>query len=401
MEPVNTSWQRTLAACFVAELMAMIAFSFVDPLVPLYIQKIGGLTINQAAFWSGIAAGGLGLSMFFISPIWGLLADRIGRKPMVLRAMFGGAIVIFLLAVAPNIYMVIALRWAQGLISGTLVAVIALTGSVVPRNRMSFSLGILLLASFGGQSIGPLIGGAIADNFGYNTTFYASGTLLLIATAIIYFFVHEKFERTTRSQNTKIGDLLRLATSRQMLPLLTVMALINIGQAAIYPIIPLRVKELVTQDPATASGLTFSLIGLAAAISSVVGGRLGERINLKSILVFTSLVVGLLFIPLIFANSLVVLVVFLALTGLLRGALATSSNTMVGLSQEAGQQGIAYGLSASAGSVGNAVGPILGGGLASRVELRYTFGLAAGLFLLLGIVAAKWLRKSPVEKRSA
>lgn len=377
----------------------MAAFSFVDPLLPLYIQQVGGFTTKEAAFWSGTAASGMAVAMFLISPLWGLLADRFGRKAMVLRAMFGGAVILSLMSLAPNIYLIIVLRWLQGLVTGSVAAMMALASSLVPRNRMSFAMGVIMLAVFSGFGLGPLLGGLIADNLGYHATFYASGGFLLLAGLAVLILVKERFERPARGQTTSLRSMLRLAISRQMAPLLIVMCLLNMGQSTVMPIISLRVRELLPYgDAATAAGLTFSLIGLAAAISSLVSGRLGQRVNLKTILVFSSIAVGILYLPPIWAGSVGLLACFLALTGLLRGGLVTSSNAMVGLSVPEDQQGTAYGLSQSASSLGGALGPLIGGGLAKVVGLRPIFALATGLYIAAGLFAARWLFVHSLKK---
>jgi DHA1 family multidrug resistance protein-like MFS transporter len=394
------SWQKNLAANFVAELLAMSAFSFVNPLLPLYIQQVGKLSSKEAAFWSGTAAAGLGIAMFFISPIWGLLADRFGRKAMVLRAMFGGSVILALMSFAPNIHVIVVLRWMQGLFTGSVAAMTALASSIVPRHRMSFALGIIMLAAFSGQSLGPLCGGFIADRLGYQVTFYASGGFLLLAGLVVLLLVKEQFQQPPEDQSTSLRKMYRLAMSRQMLPLLAVMCLISIGNSVVSPIISLLVKELQPQgDAATAAGLTFSLIGLAAAISSVVSGRLGERVSLKKILVFSCIIIGFFYLPPIWVGSVGWLAVFLALTGLLQGGISTSSNTMVGLAATYGQQGVAYGLSQSANSLGFGIGPLIGGSLAAALGLRSAFAVSAGLFVLVGLFAARWLFQRQPEKR--
>ncbi|MBI4188724.1 MAG: MFS transporter [Chloroflexi bacterium] len=388
----STSWQRNLAANFAAEFLAMMAFTFIDPLLPLYIQKVGDLTTKEAAFWSGMASSGLSVAMFLISPVWGLLADRFGRKPMVMRVMFGGAVVLSLMSFAPNIYLIIFLRWCQGLVTGSIPAMTALASSTVPRNRMSFAMGIIMLAVFGGQSLGPLIGGFVADHLGYQVTFYMSGALLVLSGIIVLLMVKEHFERPSQGQGTSLRSMLRLAKSRQMLIVFVILFLLNMGQSFVSPIISLRIKEL---DPAgraaTAAGLTFSLMGLAAAISSLASGRLGERISLPRIMVFSCFIIGLLYLPPIWAGSVGLLAAFLALTGLLRGGLATSSNAIVGLSAAQDQQGIAFGLSQSASSLGGGIGPLIGGSLATVVGLRPIFAVAAGVYMLAGLFAARWL----------
>ncbi len=397
---VSASWQKNLAANFAAELLAMAAFTFVDPLLPLYIQQVGSLTTKEAAFWSGMAASGLGIAMFFISPLWGLLADRFGRKSMVLRAMFGGAVILSLMSLAPNIYVIIVLRWLQGLVTGSVAAMTALASSIVPRNRMSLAMGVIMLAVFSGQTLGPLLGGFIADHLGYRATFYASAGFLILAGLTVLVLVKEHFERPPQSQSSSPRSMLHLAMSREMRPLLVVICLLSIGRSTVAPIISLRVKELVTHgDAATAAGLTFSLIGIAAAVSSLVSGRLGEHVSLKKILAFSSIIIGLLYLPPIWAGSVGLLAVFLALTGLLWGGLTTSSNTLVGLSVAQGQQGIAYGLSQSASALGMGIGPLLGGSLAAAAGLRPIFALAAGLYLIVGLLTIYWLFRHQPEKR--
>ncbi|HLB28096.1 MAG TPA: MFS transporter [Dehalococcoidales bacterium] len=397
----STHWQRNLAASFFAELLAMTAFTFVDPLIPLYIQKVGNLTIEKAAFWAGIAASGLGIMMFFISPIWGMLADRFGRKLMVLRAMFGGAVILTLLGFAPNVYAIIVLRGLQGLVTGSVAAATALASSIAPRDRMSFAMGIIMLAVFGGQSIGPIVGGYIADNFGYNFTFYLSGTFLFLGGVIVLFLIKEDFQRPAQSNRMSLGSTLRLALSREMLPLLAIMCFLSAGQSIINPIISLRVKEINEAGrAATTSGVIFSLMGMMAAISSAVGGRLAERISLPKILAFSCFAIGLLFLPLGWASKITLFAVFLILTGLFRGGQATSTNSMVGLSVAQERQGIAYGLAQSANALGGGLGPLIGGSLASAFGLRPIFAISSAVFITAGFLVWRVLGKRFVTKQT-
>jgi len=395
----GTTWQRNLAVGFVSELLAMTAFTFVDPLIPLYIQKVGDLSIQEAAFWAGIAASGLGIAMFFISPVWGILADRFGRKPMVLRAMFGGAIVLTLMAFAPNVWTVVILRWFQGLLTGSVAAITALASSIAPRDRVSFAMGITMLAVFSGQSIGPIIGGFVADRYGYEVTFYLSGGFLLLGGMIVLLLLKEDFQKPSETRTHPLRSMANLATSRQMLPLLAIMCFVSIGQSIVNPIISLRVKEINTLGrAATTSGLIFSLTGLMAAISSLIGGRLGQRISLPKIMAFCIFVIGLLYLPLMWATKVGLFATFLILTGLFRGGQATSTNAMVGSSVTKEEQGIAYGLGQSASSLGGGLGPLIGGALASAVGLSPIFAVSSGIFIVSGFLTLRLLlRRAKTE----
>jgi len=138
-------------------------------------------------------------------------------------------------------------------------------------------------------------------------------------------------------------------------------------------------------------------MGMVAAISSVVVGRLGEHISLKKILVFSCLGTGLLYLPPMWATTVAQLLIFITLTGLLKGGLMMSANSLVSLSVSQGQQGIAYGLSASAQALGGGLGPLIGGSLASLLGFKPIFGVAGGLFVLVAVLIIKLLVGKSVQ----
>ncbi|MBI4187878.1 MAG: MFS transporter [Chloroflexi bacterium] len=396
---VRESWQRNLYAIFVAELVVLTGFSFVNPFMPLFIQKLGNFSNEKAAFWGGIATGASGLAMFFSAPLWGIVADRWGRKPMVLRAMFGGSIVLALMGLSPNIYYLIGLRLAQGVLSGTVAAASALVASLTPRNKMPFAMGLITLAMFTGQTVGPLLGGFLADLYGYRTTFFITGSLLFSGGLLVLFLVSEKFERPVEERVTSARDVWRLATSRKILPLLAVMSALSLTPQMVSPIISLFIREL---DPdgavATMAGVAFSFMGGVAVISSLVAGRLGGRIPLKKMLVFSCVVTGLLYLPPMWAGTVAQLIIFVGVIGLFKGGLMVASNALVGLSIPLAQQGLAYGLGQSANSLGNGLGPMVGGSLAHLFGLRPVFGVASLFFILVGLLAARLLAGQSIEK---
>jgi DHA1 family multidrug resistance protein-like MFS transporter len=395
---VSESWRKNLYLIFVTEFVVIMAFSFVNPFLPLFIQELGDFNNKQAAFWAGIALGGGGLAMFLSSPVWGIIADRWGRKPMVLRAMFGASVVLALMGIVSNVYAFIALRCSQGLLAGTVAAASALVAADTPRNRIPFAMGLIMLAVFGGSSFGPFLGGFLADKVGYEATFFITSALLFSGGLIVLFFVKERFDRPMSGQGASLGSLWHLAMSREMLPLLMAICALNIGPLMISPMVPLFIRQL---DPgvaaATASGIAFGLMGLVAGISSVVAGRLGKRISLKKMMVFSCLGTGLLYLPPMWATTVTQLLIFIALMGLLSGGLMMSANSLVSLSVSQSQQGIAYGLSTSAQALGGGLGPLIGGSLASLLGFKPIFGVAGGLFILVAVLIIKLLVGKPLQ----
>jgi len=386
----SESWRRNLYTIAIAEFLVIMGFSLYSPLLPIYMQKLGGLSSNEAALWSGIATGGSGLAMVISAPIWGTIADRWGRKPMLLRAQFGAAGVVALFLMAPNIYLLTGFRIVQGVFTGTVSAASALVASCTPREKLPNSMGILMGAIFAGQTVGPLAGGFLADNFGYTVAFIVTSGLLASGGLIVLFLAREKFEKPTKSEHILGKGLLRLAFSRQIFPLLLVLAALSIGPQIVSPVLPLIIADLQPEGgAASAAGQAFALLGVIAAASSLVFGRFNGRVSIRTILMVCCIGTGLLYLPSIWANSALQLVLFFGFTGLLTGGIMTSSNSLVGLTVPASQQGIAYGLSQSATALGAGLGPFLGGGLGAVMGLRYIFCISAVIFGLAGFLTYK------------
>lgn len=398
MTSASESWHRNLIFIVVAEFIAITSFGFATSFQPLYIQLLGGFDNAQASFWAGVAGGGNGIVMFLSAPVWGVIADRWGRKPMVLRALFGAGVVSALLGVVPNIYAYVGLRWLLGLLAGTIAAASALVAAETPRNRISYAMGLLMLAVYTGNSIGPFLGGFLADTIGYQPTFYVTGAVLLLAGLIVTIFVREKFVRPAIGKEVSLHDMLRLAFSGELLPLLIAICAMSIGQPLISPYIPLYFKEL---DPAiaaaTTAGLAFGLMGVLTAISSLVTGRLGQRVSLGKIMVVSCVGTGLLCLPPIWAANVTQLVIFIAMMGLFNGGLMMSANSLVSLSVPQSMQGVAYGLATSVQALGGGLGPLIGGSLVAWLGFRPVFGVAGAVLVLVGFFLMRLLRKKPVE----
>ncbi len=382
---------------FVAELVVMTGFSFVQPFIPLYIQEMGSLSDTGAAFWSGLAISGAGIGMVISSPLWGLLADRMGRKPMVLRAMLGGAAIIALQGIAPNIYVFVVFRIIQGLLGGTVGAASALVTSSSPRDKTGYVMGLLMLAIYVGNAIGPTIGGFSAHALGYRITFFVTAGLLVIGSILVQFLVKETFSPPVRKASLK--SMGQLARSKTFLPLMITCGAISLAFQTSQPIIALYMAQLGSAETASvSSGLAFSLLGVFTAISSVISGRLIGRISPKKVLVIACIGTGLLYILPMLATNTTQLIIFIGLIGLTQGSAVTSSTSMIGMSVLIAEQGIAYGLSQGANAAGFSLGPVIGGSAAQIMNFRYVFGLSTGFFLLIGLFVTRFVvERAPRE----
>jgi DHA1 family multidrug resistance protein-like MFS transporter len=155
------AWQRNLYVMWFAEFMAIAGFSFVMPFLPYYVQDLGITDLTKVELWSGVLYAAHAIPMAIFAPIWGVLADRYGRKPMVLRSMLGGAVTLGAMGFAQTIEQLLVLRLIQGMLTGTVAAATTLVAGSTPRQRSGYALGLLQMAIFGGSSVGPLIGGLV------------------------------------------------------------------------------------------------------------------------------------------------------------------------------------------------------------------------------------------------
>jgi len=400
----SPSWRRNLIAIGFAELMAIVGFAAANPLLPLYVQELGVQGEQEIRIWAGIVLAAHPVTMSIFGPIWGMLGDRYGRKVMVQRAMFSGAVLVGLTGLAQSVHQLMLLRVMQGALTGTVTAATALVATSVPRKRIGYALGLLQVGIYAGASIGPMLGGVLSDNVGYQPTFWIMGGLLFLAALGVLLFVEEEFEPTASpgdGQTAEDADEARLPLWGRLAPILGSSALLGVlgvrlltrlGANLLRPVLPLFVQEIVPVGGRVASitGLISGVGAGAGAVGALGLGRLGDRTGYRKILIACALVSALCYAPQCLVGNPLWLLPLQAGTGLaMGGVLAAASASLAKLAPE-GQQGFIYGLEASAVSVSSAVGSIGSSALMAWLGLRPPFLVAAGLFVLAGIVAA-WL----------
>ena len=360
------------------------------PFLPFFLEDLGTTSFESQAIWSGVINAGGALVMAVSAPIWGIVADRYGRKPMVLRAMFFGSLTIGLMSFATSPWHLLILRFFEGGFTGTVAASTTLVASTTPKARMGFALGMMRTAVFAGASIGPLFGGLLADLLGYREAFVVAGSMLLVGGIIVLLLVHEDFtppKRGREADKTGGPGVLTIMLGGAMLGMVAVMFALRLSTSAIQPIMPLYVQQLTdsTGSIATISGLTLGVAGISSAVAAVLLGRLADRIGHKVILITATLAAGLLYLPMAVAQSPAQLIVMNLLLGVAAGGVMPSANAIVANLTPRQRRGAVYGFMAAATSVGGFIGPLGGAGLAAAVDIRYVFLFTGLLMLIAGV----------------
>jgi DHA1 family multidrug resistance protein-like MFS transporter len=383
-------WQVTLYTMWAAQLLAIVGFSFVMPFIPFYVRELGVEDENWVPIWSGLVLSAGAMTMSVAAPMWGWVADRYGRKPMVQRAMFGGAVVLTLMGFAKSVPQLFVLRLMQGTITGTVSASIALVSSVVPKKRIGYSLGLMQMAVFTGLSMGPYLGGTVAEHFGYRVPFWIAGSLLLTGGVLVLFGARERFTRPAPEETEKTGALSEVLLVPGVLVLLALYFLMHFSGAFVGPIFPLFVEKIISEPGRAASqtGLILMVNGISAALASVIIGRHSDRLGHRRVLVSCALLAGLMSFPQAMAHSVGQLVALRALFGIGIGGMIPAMNATVTTIVHREGLGRAYGLTTTATAIGMASGPILGGWAASALGVRVPFVVMGAMFLLLTVVLA-------------
>lgn len=392
-------WHRILVVSFIAQFVALVGFSFVFPFLPLYIQTLGIHGAGPVALWAGVLSFSLSIAMAFVSPIWGTIADRYGRKPMVVRAMVAGSITTGLMIVAPNIWAVLALRILQGIFTGSVSASQALVASVTPREKMGFSMGMMQSAVFSGAAAGPLIGGFLDDHLGFHGTFAVGSGLLLVAAILVFIFVDESFTPPVavpgQSRNP-IANMRQVATSPGLIAVAIVLFMAEFANVVPSPVAALLVSQLkgvplVHGHPqtSTAVGLVLAIAGICAAISSTLAQRMTDRFGYRRVMIGGIALAGIFYLPAVVVDSVWQLVLTRAAIGASLGLAMPAASAIIGLITPEKQRASAYSMTASASSFGISIGPLVGGSIAALYGLRPVFLITSlALLAVSGVIAA-------------
>ena len=373
----------------------MIGFAFVLPFLPFYVRELGITDERMVPVWAGVLVASGSLVMAFFSPLWGWLSDRYGRKIMVERAMFGGAVITFAMGLVIDVWQLLFLRILSGATTGTISASIALVSSVVPRQRLGYALGLMQVAVFLGMTLGPWIGGILADLAGYRLTFMAGGVILLLGGAFVLFGTRERFVRPSVEKLAKGDRMLSLLAYSGFPAMLALFFFFNFTVHFVAPILPLFIETMC--DPArggvaSTTGLLFAISGGAAAMAAGGVGYLGDRIGHRRILLCHLLLTAVIILLHGAAQGILHLVLLRALYGLAAGGILPTMNALVGRLIPQESYGKAYGLTSSMISLGMAAGPFFGGMMASYWGYRWPFVLVGAMMIVVAVPAMIRLR---------
>ena len=382
-------WRRNLYILFGLQVLSMVGFSMVFPFLPLYIKELGISSWGTVEFWSGMVFSSQAITMMISAPLWGAVADRYGRKLMLIRATLGAAILIAIMGFVQNAEQLTLLRAIQGLVSGTIPAANALVASSAPKEHSGEALGLLQTGTWIGIAVGPLIGGVIGDTFGFRECFWVTGILLALSAFSIFFWVQEDFKPADKiKRQSFMNSFSLLLRAPNMFYLYSVTFLETTARMLFFPIAALFIMELMksTSGAATVTGLMMAIKAVTSSASAVWLGRIGDRVGHLRILLISVIASICIYLLQAFVNAAWQLILLQALSGFAIGGVIPSISAQINLHTPMGNQGATYGVNASITAAGRGLAPMLGAIFAMWFGMRSVLVLSAVVYGLTALV---------------
>ncbi|EPS5552711.1 multidrug efflux MFS transporter [Enterobacter roggenkampii] len=398
------SWKVNLISVWFGCFFTGLAISQILPFLPLYVSQLGVTSHEALSMWSGLTFSVTFLVSAIVSPMWGSLADRKGRKLMLLRASLGMAIAILLQAFATNVWQLFFLRAVMGLTSGYIPNAMALVASQVPRERSGWALSTLSTAQISGVIGGPLLGGFLADHVGLRAVFIITAVLLVVSFLVTLFLIKEG-GRPVISKSERLSGKAVFASLPYpglMISLFVTTMVIQLCNGSVGPILALFIKSMEPESTNIAflSGMIAAVPGVSALISAPRLGKLGDRIGTARILMATLIFAVVLFFAMSFVTSPLQLGVLRFLLG---GAMLPAVQTLLVKYSSDQVTGRIFGYNQSFMYLGNVAGPLIGASVSAMAGFRWVFAATAIVVLIniIQLAIALRRRRQMAEAKSA
>ncbi len=383
---MNT-WQRNLVVVALSQFLTMLGFSFAMPFAPYYIQSLGVTEPNELKMWVAFFTAAASLTLAIFAPIWGAIGDRYGRRLMLLRANFGGMLIVMLMGVTPNVQILILLRLLQGTLTGTTNAAQTFVSVHSPQGRSGMVLGTISAAVFSGSMAGAFVGGLFAEWFGYRMSFIVSGIFMLASGLLILFGTSEKFVRPIEEEIYSMEDRVRVFWGKigPAIPILALMAAMGFVRMFDHAWLPLLVQEIhgSLKGASIRSGALAAVSGIAGFMAGPILGRIADRIAPPRIGKISAFGAGVMMIVVGLAHGFGLLFFGRFGATFCAGGLDPVFHIWLARTTPAESRGFIFGWAVTAKALGWMTAPLVSGLVAWGLGLRAVFFTAAACFFLL------------------
>ncbi|NIZ46764.1 MFS transporter [Entomospira nematocerorum] len=415
-EDTHPKWRAIVFAILVAEGLTVGAFAVTIPVLAFILSDLFGLEGSELIRWNSriFIVASAGMAIF--SPIWGTLADKLGKRLMLVRAMLGGMIVVFLMTFVQTPTQLVVLRAFQGAFTGSIAAATVLILAFTPKAHSASMLALLQVAIMAGNSLGPLLGGWLYDvlkewdhssnlQLAGRVNFLFTSILLGCSAMIVIKFVPKDVKKTKHDRATG-GSLFRpdfsALRANSLLPtLLLVTFVVSVAFSIVNPVFPLFIKSILpnTVNLGRTSGLITGSAALAVAIGAITFARLGRIFPMERLILIAITGAAIFYIPQVYSHNWQMLLTFRLLESFFVGGITPGISYLLSTHTPSDKHGSVFGLSASLNAIGTALGPALGAIIAQYYSLPSVFVTGSGLLLSLVIILTMSSRMTSYKEK--
>lgn len=391
-------YRKNLIVLWIATLLVSASWTQIVPFLPQFVAELGAG--EAAAQWSGIVFSMHSLSAIVMMPVWGKLADRVGRKPILIRAGLFLSAIFYMTSLSTQAWHLALARFLNGALTGFIPMAVTLVSTNTPREFTSRYVASVHTGIAVGTVAGPLLGSVLSELFGIRNSFRISSLAVLLVTLSIIAFVEERHPPAPQGKTRLLADL-REAVRFPTLPSALLIALIGaVGQLGPQPVLSLHIEELLGTSSGAATGIAYSLPGIALVVSSHFWVSRAERRGALTTAVTAMLGAGLSYIALGVVDSFLLFIILFFVNALFVSSLRPISAASVASGVDPDFRGRAFGLHTSSFTLGGLIGPLLAGTIGGLRGYQTVF-FAFGGILLLGALLLARTRNAEKEPSAA
>jgi len=396
--------RRNLIALSAASFIGFTGFTLVMPFLPLYMSVLGLTDVRTIALWTGLSLGVTPALTALLAPAWGRLADRFGRKLLVVRSLISFVVLMSAMALATHPWHVFAVRALQGLFAGYGALCLAMAADSAPPGRIAQSIGVVQTAQRLGPALGPVLGGVVAALVGLRASFYVTASFYAIALVQLIVLYREPPTASHPSADAEKAEQVTFRSVFAFENFLLLMGVIFAYQfvdRSFGPVLPLYVAAVGVPAARVAfvSGVLFSILACAAALGHHFCAALLARWSPRVVISRGAIAAAGAALAFIFASGPWSMAFASALFGLSVGASMTAAYTVAATVVPPHVRGAGFGFLTSSSLVGMALSPVVSGFMAAT-DIRTVFGADAIVLLLVSILVGRVMVEHPTQSAS-
>lgn len=376
-----------LASCMALQMTGFVM------ILPLFARRFENFGAGVEAL--GISAMAYALTSTFAAPFIGTLADRFGRRPIILLSLAAYVLAFSGYLFAASAWLLILFRGLAGVFTaGLLPAMTSIVGDLAPVNRRAQWIGIVNGGASAGWIVGPILGGMLYDRYGYVVPFAISIAMAFGALLLAAFLIPETYIPAARPVHLR-HPWMRVFQLLPARPIFFLLLIITFGVMFAWAFIEPQFMFYAYDDLSWTSsqlGLIMSTYGVSFMLGEFALGQLSDRLGRKPVLVLGLALFSLQFVGLVVFRDTAWIIVSFLLAGLGNAlydpALSALILDMTPPEHSAGMMG----LKGTAGSIGNLLGPGLVVLFTPMMSPRAIFLAAAALVIVLVVASGLVLR---------